>query len=267
MRSPRPAIALLCALAPVLAGEARAAVRLGPEFQVNTREQEAQRRSSLALEDNGDFVVVWDSLLQDGSEQGVFGQRYNSAGIALAAEFQVNTYTLNAQSEPALAMDDDGDFVVVWTSQQYGSYRGVFARRFDSAGSPQGVEFQVNVFTPGVQEAPRSPWTPMATSSPPGRATVRVRWPPTYSRAASARLDRRKPRSFRINAYTQGEQDQSSIGMDDDGDFVVSWTSAAQDGSSEVSSPDASAPPAARRDWSSRSPPTPVTSRPSRRLP
>ncbi len=233
MRSPCPAIAVLCALAPVLAGEARAAVRFGPEFRVNTHEQEAQRRSSLALEDNGDFVVVWDSLLQDGSEQGVFGQRYNSAGVALAAEFQVNTYTANAQGEAALAMDDDGDFIVVWTSQPYGSYSGVFARRFDSAGSPQGVEFQVNAFTPGTQERAAvamdadgdfvATW--QSDNQGPSSTDVFAR---RFSSTGSVQAA-----EFQINTYTQGIQDRPSIGMDDDGDFVVSWTSAGQDGSSE----------------------------------
>ncbi len=36
--------------------------------------------------------------------------------IPTAAEFRVNTFTTGNQFDPAVAMDDDGDFVVTWQS-------------------------------------------------------------------------------------------------------------------------------------------------------
>ena len=51
--------------------------------------------------------------------------------LALAGEFQVNTYTTSTQRYPSVAADADGDFVVAWESNgQDGSSDGVFAQRF-----------------------------------------------------------------------------------------------------------------------------------------
>jgi hypothetical protein len=50
--------------------------RRGAEFQVNTYITGQQTRSSVASDALGNFVVVWDSVGQDGSSIGVFAQRY-----------------------------------------------------------------------------------------------------------------------------------------------------------------------------------------------
>ena len=49
---------------------------LGPEFRVNTYTSFNQAGPSLAADPSGNFVVVWSSDYQDGSQTGVFGQRY-----------------------------------------------------------------------------------------------------------------------------------------------------------------------------------------------
>ena len=80
---------------------------------------------------DGDFVVAWSSNTQDGSNTGVFGRRFSSAGFPLANEFQINTYTNSYQHFPAVDADASGDFVVAWHSAaQDGSHYGIFAQRF-----------------------------------------------------------------------------------------------------------------------------------------
>jgi hypothetical protein len=49
---------------------------LGPEFRVNTFTTSNQIAPTVGADAAGNFVVVWSSLLQDGSNYGVFGQRY-----------------------------------------------------------------------------------------------------------------------------------------------------------------------------------------------
>lgn len=49
---------------------------LGPEFRVNTYTTSEQRYPSLGADASGSFVVAWQSYTQDGSRDGVFGQRY-----------------------------------------------------------------------------------------------------------------------------------------------------------------------------------------------
>ncbi len=125
---------------------------LGPEFRVNTYTSLDQSRPSVAMDPSGNFVVVWESIAQDGSGSGIFGQRYDGGGAPLGSEFRINTYTSASQTEPSAAMDASGGFVVVWQGPlQDGSGSGIFAQRFDDAGSPLGAEFRVNTSTPGDQ--------------------------------------------------------------------------------------------------------------------
>src|SRR5207244_3553566 len=50
---------------------------VGPEFLVNTYPTNDPYDSSVLADASGNFVVVWESNLQDGSSLGVFGQRYS----------------------------------------------------------------------------------------------------------------------------------------------------------------------------------------------
>jgi hypothetical protein len=127
---------------------------LGADFQVNTYTTSYQYDPAVAVDDAGNFVVVWTSAYQDGSDSGVFGQRYDSVGTALGGEFQVNTATTGYQAAPAIAANAAGGFVVTWVGSSDGSAGGVFAQRYDSAGAPEGGEFLVNTYTTGGQSIP-----------------------------------------------------------------------------------------------------------------
>jgi len=104
---------------------------IGPEFRVNTFTTSYQRRPSVAADGSGNFVVLWQSIGQDGSGDGVFGQRFAGSGDPLGPEFLVNTFTTVDQAEPSVTADSFGDFVVVWQSfNQDGSAYGVFGQRY-----------------------------------------------------------------------------------------------------------------------------------------
>ena len=101
-----------------------------------------RRRRRLA----GNFVVVWHSVLQDGSGFGVFGQRYDrtSTGVPSGPEFRVNTYTTESQYVAAVAAGTSGNFVVVWTSNaQDGSSAGIFGRRYSQIVPVELMHFRV----------------------------------------------------------------------------------------------------------------------------
>ena len=82
----------------------------------------------MSIDGDGDFVVAWSS--PDSSMSDVFARRFASNGTALGGEMQVNVYAAGSQSDPALAADADGDFVVAWTSN--GQARRI-ARRLRAA--------------------------------------------------------------------------------------------------------------------------------------
>ena len=70
----------------------------------------------------------------------------------------MNTYTIGYQTQPGVAADADGDFVVVWHSGWVYNQDGSKERRFRSDllgdGRPQASEFQVNSYTTSRQSGP-----------------------------------------------------------------------------------------------------------------
>jgi hypothetical protein len=106
-----------------------AGARAGTEFRVNSYTTSYQWNPAVAAADDGSFVVVWSSLFQDGSEQGIFGQHYDSAGARAGTEFQINSYTTFSQRDPSIAAAADGSAVVVWESLgQDGDFSGMFGQ-------------------------------------------------------------------------------------------------------------------------------------------
>ena len=105
-------------------------IMVGLEFQVNSYTTGGQSRPIVSHGSDGSFVVVWQSLGQDGSEFAVEGQRYDSTGAPSGTEFQVNSYTTSAQVRPSVSHGSDGSFVVVWDSYtQDGSGSAVEGQR------------------------------------------------------------------------------------------------------------------------------------------
>ncbi len=124
-------------------------------YQVNTFQSGSLFEPDIAMDSTGNAVIVWQSGGQDGFEQGVFGQRFAADGTALGGEFQVNTFTQSDQGNPSVAMDMDGDFVVVWQSSfQDGSEYGIYGQRYDANGTAQGNEFRINTTTNMDQRNP-----------------------------------------------------------------------------------------------------------------
>ena len=130
-------LAGLLTLSPALAA---GQVLLGPELQVNTYTTNDQARPAVAADAAGNFVVVWDSVGQDGNGQGVFARFHDATGAPIgAAEFRVNSYTTGDQRTPRIAATPSGEFIVVWESWgQDGPAGAIFARRYDGAGTPLG---------------------------------------------------------------------------------------------------------------------------------
>ena len=228
---------------------------VGSEFRVNTYTTNDQSNPSVAMDNDGDFVVTWESGYsfrgQDGSKQGIYAQRYKSDGSTNGSEFRVNTYTTAPQQNPAIAMDNDGDFVVTWGSYQencvnngFGGYncdKGIYAQRYDSTGSSIGSEFRVNTYIANNQQyssvamdndgdfvvtwesgSNLSNFPPDQEQDGFGFGIYAQRYNSTGSSVGS---------EFKVNSFTSNEQRVPAVAMDNDGDFVVIWTSSAQDGS------------------------------------
>ena len=121
---------------------------VGTEFQVNTYIDSYQTTPSVTSLSDGGWVVTWQSSEQDLSGYGIYGQRYGANGQAVAAEFQVNTYTYHSPSDASVTSLSDGGWIVTWQSfGQDGSSYGIYGQRYGSDGEAVGTEFQGNTYT------------------------------------------------------------------------------------------------------------------------
>lgn len=205
---------------------------LGGEFLVNSYTTQIQSKPAVTFDGTGKFVVVWESNGQDGSNLGIFGQRYDVAGTPLGIEFQINSYTTQGQQTPAVAADAAGDFVVVWQSygQEGGLNLGVFGRRYNTAGVPQGVEFLVNSYTTGWQRDPSVAMNAagdfvIAWQSYPQDGSLYGIFGRQFSAGGAGGVE------FPVNALTTNNQVVPAVSADSVGNFVVVWEDKALDGS------------------------------------
>jgi hypothetical protein len=143
-----------------------------------------------------------------------------------------------SQYKAVVAAEADGDFVAAWhSSQQDGGpsgLKGIFARRFTSAGTPQAIEFQVNVFTLNDQRYPEIAaddvgnyvvtWQSTNATTPQDGSEGGV-----FARRVSPSGSAFGP-EFMVNSYTLNNQSEPGVDFDSNGDFVITWSTEYQDG-------------------------------------
>jgi hypothetical protein len=208
------------------------------DLKVNVYTNGLQRSPVITTLTNGNVVVAWSSLFQDGSYQGIYARVLNASGTAVTAPFRVNQYTNFNQRNPAIARLANGGFVVVWISENQGVNsvdlnRGVirvhvYARVYNAAGTPVGDEFRVNADTllcsqPDVTGLSDGGFTVVWTQ----RDASRDRGLDIYGRCFSA-AGSPTAEPFLINTHTYGDQYRPQISSLGTVQMVV-WTSMGQD--------------------------------------
>jgi hypothetical protein len=175
----------------------------------------------VASDSSGNFVVVWSE--QPSGPARNFAMRFDSTGAPLGSKIEVdplpNTYS---ESDPNVAMDAAGNFVIVWTDGGTGE---VLGQRFDSLGSPIGSRFQVDSPPPGRRGQNR-PDVAMNTS---GRFVVAwVDWHCNPNAIRGQQFDAAgQPLGgeFQVNTTNPrlSSYDRTSVSINSSGDFVVVW--------------------------------------------
>ena len=217
----------------------------GNEFRVNNVTTNSHWNPCVAMDSQGNFVIVYQPFGQDGDQRCIYAQLYNSSGYLVGEEFQVNSYTTDDQDDPSVAMDFSGNFVVAWVSYGQNSSWDVFAKRYDSngieltppaealKGGEVGNEFRVNTYFANAQ------WYPSVTMESSGDFVIS--WVSSgqdgdsfgvFAQCYDA-IGLPFDFEFQVNTYTTSQQNHPSVAMNSLGDFVISWESDGQDGSND----------------------------------
>lgn len=217
------------AVALALAGAADPAWAQGPtpqgsEFRVNAVTSGGQYRPDVAMDADGDFVIVWDT-------RGLpYAQRFDADGLPLGERILVPSATSGYQVIPSVAMDEEGSFVVVWLWRQLVDLMPmhVRAQRFSPAGIPVGAEI--------AETTARSYGATVAMDADGDFAVAwqREEYATGDSRNVYAhRYDATgtpEDVAFRVHPHTTGQQAAPAVAMNADGDLVVAWGSDGADG-------------------------------------
>ena len=198
------------------------------ETLLNTTTASAQVTPAIAASSQG-TVVVYASSGQDGSDWGVYGQRFDPSGVKLGSAFRVNVTRAGAQNAPRVAAWEDGRFVVVWESnkQKGDDGWGVYGRLYSADGTAASGEFRINQSTAGAQRLPDVTVLAEGTFAVAweGRGAVDKTHKEEYELFARQFDSLGAPLTgqIRVNAVTTGLQENAAIRALPSGGFVVAY--------------------------------------------
>jgi len=149
----------------------------------------------------------------------------NTAITQVLEDFQVNENVDNSdQTYPAIAVDDSGNFVVVWEDNRNGNW-DIYGQRYDSNGSPLGSNLKINADTSSSYQS--SPAIAVDGSGNFVMVWTDDRNGQYNSDIYGQRYDSKGSplgSNFKINVDTGSSiQYASAIDVDGSGNFVVVW--------------------------------------------
>ena len=216
---------------------------IGSELAISEVGADFQSIAALSVAPAGDFVVAWQSMEPTGNSYEVLTRRFDATGAPLESPFQVNIFTTGTQEATAVVHQSNGDFLVVWHSEDSLADPGSFSiqgRLYDAASMPLTTELQLNGFTTSAQALPDVGVGPddgfVVTWSSYGSGGDDVEGLSIQARHFDATLAP-VAGEFQVNAVTTGNQAYPSLSVDVSGDFVVAWEDGLYGGGADGSGP------------------------------
>ena len=192
------------------------------EFRVNSHTTGPQTSPAAAFDGTGGVVVVWESQPLDGSHNGIFARRYDTAGAA-GPEFRVSPVTTSLAQQPSVGADAAGNFVVAY-QRQTGASLDVFAGRFDVSGVGQGGEIPLNSHTTSAQSRPKVAVAPDGHFVAVWQSFQTGSSYDVFARLFDSSGNPAGP-EFRVNSSTTGYQGDPVVAAAPNGNFMVAWVS------------------------------------------
>jgi len=177
----------------------------------------------VAANQRGDYAIVWSRVRPDAGTDMVV----RKAGPGLApVEVVANGPAAYYRYAASVAIDQNGDFVAVWSADTPAGVR-VFGQRFNPDGSKRGPEFNAATDLTGSQGSPSvamNPktgefvvvWTVSRKPNPSGRGIFGQRF---------GFLTGRQGKEFQVHTLPLGRVIVPRVKRAENGSFVVIWTS------------------------------------------
>lgn len=199
--------------------------------------QVQDHQSSLAIDAQGNFVVVWakmDSALNYTWNQDIRFQRYSASGAKLGGVVTVATEGYS----PSVAMQSDGDFLVVWASLNLNFPTDVIfpsrisGQQYTAGGQPIGATFLVdNAYDRAVYPAAAIDdadnlivsWSDYDRLAAPGSPASRGIWTKRYAADGSTE-------KFLVSTSVDSDptkpshQTNPSVALMSSGNFVIAFS-------------------------------------------
>jgi hypothetical protein len=189
------------------------------------------RYPDVAMDGAGRFAVTW---MRDRSIHPILVRLFDIYGVPLTDPLEVNTASIVSVTQPSIAMNTLGCFLVAWDGDpKRASEDNIYARFYHPNGQARGEPFLVNVIVAGTQQWPQAAindanefvlvWE-HDTGDPNAAATE----------IAARRFDHNgvpMGSQFQLNTHTLDQQRYPDVAMFRDGSFLTTWESNGQDGS------------------------------------
>ncbi|MCD6579860.1 T9SS type A sorting domain-containing protein, partial [bacterium] len=194
---------------------------IGINIKVNDASGNHNENPSLAMNGNENFVISWRD--NRNGDYDIYSQRYDSNGNTQGNNIKVNDDTGAADQEyPSIAMDNIGDYVITWCDNRSNFTYDIYCQRYDSSGDTIGLNFRVNENSGTSDQI-----IPVVAISNNGNFVI------CWIDSGNANIYCQR---YDSSGNTQGsnikvndvggvsDQGYSSIAIDDNGDFVITWS-------------------------------------------
>lgn len=205
---------------------------LGDNFRIDEDQKNESVRHWMATDPDGNFVIAWSDIGRDIDV--IYCRRFTNDGLPTGDVFHLNSSCQRLDTNMFFTIDENGTNVMAWVEHlEYiaeGKYIcDVFAQRFESDGTASGEAFHVNDTT-GIIGG--NPSVVMAVDESSNLTILWVDWRNQSPGFMHADIFAQRYASdgsiigsnFKVNdEANMTNQYQSSIAVDDNGNFVVVW--------------------------------------------
>ncbi len=221
---------------------------IGNNFRVSYLSAAMNYYPVVACKPNGEFIICWsdadEGSLDNGlfrklykkedvwkndiienrySEPDIWAQMFSVDGLPVGENFRVNNNSDDTyQESPDIAVDSEGDFVIVWEDNRNGMWE-IWLQRFLSDGTPVGSNFK-------IEESTFSDWQFGASVAADASGNFTVAWQDYRNENADIFCRRFSNEGIPLGLSLQVNDDtgisyqtRPSVAAKVNGDFIISW--------------------------------------------